>query len=251
MRAMRIASVGHAVFAATFVALGLLGLVEGSFAPIWQPVGKDVPARELLAYLCALVPLVAGIGMVFRRTASGAVVALLALLLAWLLLFRLLPVLRAPGSMGAWYAIAETSVYVSGAGALWGWLTARGKVTRAGRILYGLAMIPFGIGHFSYLKETASLVPQWLPWHTAFAVGTGISFIAAGVAIVVGRLARAAAVLSAVQMGLFTLLVWVPIAMDGPNAFQWSEFVISWTLTACAWGVADSYRPVGGVAVTP
>jgi uncharacterized membrane protein len=235
------------------VAVGVLGLVQGDFTPTWSGVPRGVPARAGLAYLCATISLASGMGLLWQRTAVIASRVLLGSFLLWLLLFRLPLIFRAPAATGAWWSGGDTAVMAAAGWVLCTWFTREcgrerssvadsGKGLRTARVLYGLGLIPFGVAHFTYLERTVSMVPAWLPWHLAWAIFTGCAFIGAGVAVLIDVNARLAASLSALQLGLFTLMVWGPIIVHHPSASDWTEFVSSWVLTTSAWVVADSYR---------
>ena len=257
--ATRVGVAGRVAFAVTMIGLGILGLARGDFAPIWNGAPAGLPARAALVYACALVSLLSGLGLLWRRTAVASSGVLLACFLAWLLAFRVPLILAAPTSSGTWWACGETALMVAAAWTLVAGLSADRDRQRCGfatgeasvriaRTLYGLALLPFGVAHFTYLERTVSMVPAWLPWHLAWATLTGCAFIAAGVAVIAGVCARLAARLSALQMLLFTLLVWVPILAAGAGAADWNEAIDSWVLTAAAWVVADSYRGIPRLA---
>lgn len=250
---MRIASPGHAAFAAIFIAIGIQGFVKRDLTQVWAPVPKGIPAREVLVYLTAAVSLASGVGLLFRRTAAVAARVLLAALVFWFLVFRVRALFLASLVEGTWSA-GDTLVMTAGAWVLYAAFAADGhreplgfargeSGVRIARVLYGLGLIPFGYAHFAYLKPTTDLVPAWIPAPVFWAYFTGAAFIAAALAVLSGVCARLAAALSALMMGLFGLLVWIPRALAGSlSAFQWGEFVANWTLTAAGWVVAESYR---------
>lgn len=258
---MRSASVGHAIFAATLIVLGVMGLISGDFAPIWDSVPKLLPEREALAYLCALICLACGMGLFSRRAAATAARVLLAYLLLWLLLIKVRLIVLAPAVEVSYQSSGETAVIVAAAWVLYAWFASDWdrqhlgfavgeKGVRIARVLFGLALIAFGLSHFAYVELTAQLVPNWLPAHVFWAYFTGCTYLAAGAAVLIGVWARLAAALSAVQIGAFTCLVWVPILAAGHVSDQhWVEFVVSWTLTTGACVVADSYRTIPWLAV--
>jgi uncharacterized membrane protein len=259
-QAVGVASAGQAFFAVTMVGLGIVGFAEHDFIPTWAGVPKSFPAREALVYLSAFVSIATGVGLLWRRTARISSLVLLTAFAVWMLLFRIPVIFRAPTATGAWWATGDTAAMAAAAWVLFVWFAddrdrerfsfATGdNGLRLATALYGLGLIPFGVAHFTYLERTVSMVPGWLPWHLAWACFFGGTFIAAGVAALTGVYGRLAVTLSAVQVALFTVLVWVPVIIAGPTASDWGEILGSWSLTAATWMVADSYRGVPWLAV--
>jgi uncharacterized membrane protein len=249
---MRIACTGRAIFAATMTGLGIIGLLHRNFVPLWNPAPK-VSAGSLLVSLSSLISLSAGIGLLIRRAAGAAARVLLATFLLWLLLFRLPNFLLVPAFEACW-SVFPLVVMLAAAWVLYVWFATdwdRSYLSsvigsnglRIARMLYGLSLIFFGAAHFIDLKDTLSLIPNWLPGHLFWAYFTGCAFIAAGVAALTGLCARLAVTLSVLQLTLFLVLVWLPIVATGSkDPFQWSETILNVALIAGGWVVADSYR---------
>lgn len=196
------------IFSATLIAIGAYGLISVQFVAFWVPL---VPAPPQWKWIIGTVTLLGGLGLLQRKAGFFAAPALLAILVIWLARFKAPAIFAAPLTAGSWESAAETVAIAAG---LLCFLKSSHAALVA-RLLLGLAMCAFGAAHFAYLAQTAALVPQWLPAHVLLVYLTGAVFAVSGIGLILGMAARGFAILVAIQMGFFTVLVWLPRILAG------------------------------------
>jgi uncharacterized membrane protein len=229
----------------------VLSLLYGDFALQWQPVPLWVPGRTLLAFASGTLLVLASAGILSRLTTRLSTGALLIYSLLWLLLLKLPHVVIAPSIEVNWLGFGEIAVIVA---ACWTLFANDRSIKESSllnfaigerglggaQLLFALALIPVGLSHFVYARQTLALVPAWIPFPKAWVYLTGAAHLAAALGVLFGVLPRLAALMEAAMIGVFTLLVWVPLVAKLPtNRLQWTGFLVSWTIAAAAWVVAD------------
>jgi uncharacterized membrane protein len=242
------------LFAIGMIALGILALIYGDFALVWQPVAPWVPGRTILAYASGLLMLFGGVGLLFRATAAWSVRILFPYLIIWALL-KVPDLFAAPGTEAVWLGLGELTLLLSGGWILFAKLSALPQDSplafltsenglRAARILFAVSLLPIGLSHIVYVKQTAEFVPPWLPYRVGWAYLTGAGQMASGLGVLFSVLPRAAAWAEAGMLTIFTLLVWLPAILAAPHTrLPWTAFFISWAIASAAWAVAQNITP--------
>ena len=242
------------LFAIGMIGLGILALIYGDFALVWQPVAPWIPGRTLLAYASGLIMLLGGIGLLVRGTAAWSIRILLPYLIIWLLL-KVPALVVAPQIEAVWLGFGEIAVLMDGGWVLFARLAGmpedsplafatREKGIRLAQTLFAVSLIPIGLSHIIYVKQTAELVPAWLPYRVGWAYLTGAGQIACGLGVLFSIFPRIAARAEAGMISLFTLLVWGPAILAAPRArLPWTAFFISWAIASAAWVVSQNIAP--------
>ena len=239
------------LFAVGMIGLGILALVYGDFALVWQPVAPWVPGRTALAYLAGAIMLIGGAGLFFETTVKWSVRILFPYLIVWTLL-KVPALVVAPKMEAVWLGFGELAVLLAGGWTLFAVLAelpasfAMGeRGVRLARILFAVAVFPIGLAHIVYVKETEALVPAWLHFQTGWAYMTGFGQIACSLGVF-SVFPRVAAAVEAGMISLFALLVWAPAVVAAPKTrFPWTAFLISWAIAAGAWVVAQNIGTKG------
>jgi uncharacterized membrane protein len=155
------------LFAVGMIGLGILALIYGDFAMVWQPVASWIPGRTVLAYGSGLLMVLGGAGLLVRATAAWSARLLFPYLILWLLL-KVPALLVAPQMEAVWLGVGEIAVLLAGGWVLFARLAGLREGSRLSfatgqnglriaRILFAVALIPIGLSHIVYVNRP-------LPW---------------------------------------------------------------------------------------
>jgi hypothetical protein len=240
---------GRCFFAAAIIAFGVENFICAHLGHVVSGV-PWFPATPWLAYLTGVALLAAGLSLA-ADLGTRLTATLLGIFFLLLVLFREIPAAAAqPLDLGIRTVVFETlsmcasALMLAGIAPhdtvlLSGWERAMNALIRCGPYFLAVSLIAFGITHFLILPFIASLITPWIPGHMFWAWFTGAVFVAAGLSIGTGFLARWAAFLLGTMFMLWFLLLHLVRILGNParfrNADEWSSAFIALGMCGGSW----------------
>jgi hypothetical protein len=248
---------GRGIFAFAIIALGVetlvcAGAAQQALGPGYNavPVLPWVPAIPWLGLAAGAIWTVCGAGILLRAWLRGAAFTLGTLYTLAALVIVLPHYVAHPGDMGLRTVVFEPLSLASIAFLLPGPDATPAWLARASRILFGIAMVVFGVDHFLALQGIGTLVPGWIPWHVFWIALFGVVFIAGGVGIGIGKFERESWAAIGLMFAVWVITLHVPRTLGWyhiPGAItdpdEWSSLFIAVGLWGGSWAMARSAIP--------
>lgn len=234
---------------------GILELAWGAFDPSHQPIkslGVNAAGLHVLACITGVCLVVAGIAILWRRTAriAAAASAIAYSLFTALWLLRYFVAIHAlgwrfDGLAGTSFGLAQQLLLVAPAAIVYASAASpdsrlQKNAAIAARWMLGVPPVLFGSLHLLGIRAFATIVPHWMSFGYFWAALTGIAFMLAGSAICSGMMDVLAARLFALMLLLFEVLVEIPpVFIRLHNQATWGAAVYNLSAIGACWIFAE------------
>lgn len=220
----RWAALGRIFFGAAVVFFGLQHFLEGKFVTrAMPPWPRWVPGLGVWTYVVGALLILAGGAMIFRGGGRRAATLVASLFLVSAVLLHLPALLAQIAGPHLWANAGKG--FALGAGALLVASTfpreAASPTDRffvvCARIALGGFMILAGIQHLLYVEFVRHLVPAWVPGAVFWTYFSAATLILGGAAMAAGFRLRLVALLTALMIFLWVLMLHIPRALAAPQ----------------------------------
>ncbi|HEY4900215.1 MAG TPA: hypothetical protein VIH91_05275 [Terriglobales bacterium] len=241
---------GRFLFAIAITAFGIqhfiYAITGAGLGPPWTPV------NHLLAYAIGAGLIAAGVGMATGTQVRCAGILIAAVCVARALLCyapKLAANIRDPGPWTSAFeilAMGGASLVLAATFTTWRSHADRtgarpSALFQAGRFLFAISLIVFGIQHFLYATFIATLITPWIPGHLFWAYFVGVAFVASALAIASGILAPPAATLLGTMFLLWVVVLHAPrVAAALHNANEWTSLLVALAMSGADFIVAGA-----------
>jgi uncharacterized membrane protein YphA (DoxX/SURF4 family) len=222
-------------------ALGTQQIIYKAFRPVILPQWHlSFPGFTLFVYFLSAIFIAGGLAIVFNKKAKPISLILGAIFLL-LFLFCQIPyeLFADPyyGHLGEWVSAEKELVLAGGGFIVAGSFPSANeknqkesliinllkRIIPLGSVFFCITMVSFGIDHFLYTKGISVLVPAWIPGAMFWTYFAGAALFCSGIAIVLRIKLKLSALLLALMIFLWLIVLHIPRAIADPYGLQGNE----------------------------
>ena len=228
---VNLSKMGCIFYGAAIAGIGLQAMYCHQLPYILQlPQHTGPTSQAVLAVIFGAVFTLAGAAIISAKNARQTSLLFAGLLLL-LFCFYYIPYQFLSGTgytqVGEWENAAKELTLAGGAFVIAGCFTAKNedkltrflsKLVRFGAILFAITMMYYGILHFLFAKEAATMIPVWIPGHMFWMYFCGIALFGSGVAIILNISTRVIAALLGTMIFIWFIALHIPRVVAAATA---------------------------------
>lgn len=225
---------GRYLFAVALLGFGLIQLITGNLPSEFIPLPPGMKGKIIIAWITGIIFIASAICIIINKFSKSGAVAAGTIFFLFLVYPHSIKLLSNVYNPSEWVAFLETLCFSSIALVLASTLpndkfinakcnNTLNKCAIAGKYIFAIAIIIFGIQHFMYEKFIVTLVPSWIPFKIFWLYLVKAGFILTGISIILNFKTR----LGLTLLGIM-FLSWVLI-LHGPRVAATPKIEPEWT----------------------